>query len=189
MVCYCPYWQEDNLVFDWHAICEDLVSLIDQALTSTSLKRADSGKGECPDLTKEIQIALDILRDLDDPDRYNIDDYRTRVPGASPRDPDHLQSEDKQYSRWRDQFDVDKSWYTDGLILRLLSVAGTDTVVDKDGFVLWRVRRLKDIRDEPYKAVIAGATYSTLRTTQVTAKTTRERGRRTDELRYNWILI
>lgn len=189
LACYRTDWQEDNLVLLWHTICEDLVSLIDRALTFASPNPADSGEDEGPNLTKESQIALDILRDLDNHYRDDIRSYRDRAAGASPRDPDHLQSEDKQYSRWRDEYDVNKSLYTDGLIIRLLSIAGTDTVVDKDGFVLWRVRRLKDIRDKPYKAVIAGATYSTLQGTQVMAKMTRERGRRTDELRYDWILI
>lgn len=182
-------WHADNLVLDWHAICEDLVFLVDQALTSISSNLAESREGGRSNPTKEHEIALNILRDLDNPYCDGIRGCRDRAARASPHDPGHLQREGEQYSRWLDQFDVQQSWYTDDLIQRLLSIVGTDTVVDKDGFVLWRVRRLKDIRDEQYKAVIAGATYSTLQGTQVTAKTTRERGRRTDELRYDWILI
>lgn len=152
LVCRRTYWQEDNLVFDWHAICEGLVFLVDQALTSTSSNLAESGEGGRSDLTKEHEIALDILRDLDDPNRDGIYLYRYGATGASLRDPDHPQSEEEQYCRWRDEFDVDKSWYTDDLIHRLFSIAGSDTALDEDGFVLWRVRRLKDIRDQQDKA-------------------------------------
>lgn len=147
MVCYARCWDTSN-VLDWRKMCEDLIFLIDKASTPATSNRTESGESMHSNRAKESEIAHAILRDINNRYHDHIRVYRDREEGASPSDPDHAQRENEQYTRWREEFDFSQSRCSDNLIRRLLEIDGSNDIYDGAGFMLWRVRRLKEMPDE-----------------------------------------
>lgn len=154
MICYArQWWKFDTL--DWYRMCEDLLFLINKASASSLSDLMQSHEGKHSDRAKAIEVAHAILQDIDNSRLENIDGFRERIEtfrrreeSASQYNPEHAKQEDEQYSRWREEFDVSESRYSDSLIRRLLKIAGPDNVCDATGFMFWRVRRLMEMQGE-----------------------------------------
>lgn len=154
MTCYARNWHKFDTL-RWHRTCEDLLFLIHKASASSLPDSTQSYEDEHSAHTKESEVAHAILQDIDNSRMENIDGFREpietfrrREESAFQYNPEHAKREDEQYSRWREEFDVSESLYSDDLIRRLLKIAGPGNVCDAAGFMFWRARRVMEMQGE-----------------------------------------